>query len=452
MTEIDRRKVITGAGGLALGVFLGGRAIRVSAREMEPFEKSTSIESVLRSVRPRPDHSPNALYKIPESLLPRKDRGAQIMPLHMEDLMKLFRNGEKITANSKGREALYFPYLIGLFDAIRRGEEVTLVLEMPVDPNNDYNDWENYLKWLIPQIPEGANIIVGNEMLGMNLVGGDNRIGGDSKNAGNWEEFTRMFATAHDAIRNQSVRRLEENSKISSEQMIPTKILLSAPLYLGHHAEIQKILEAITAYNSQNPVTKITLDGSALHFYDTPEKLIPYITGHKQILAQIGFYVPLFLTEYGKGESNDIPPTQVERNSQARDIFLMTGLVSLLIDAKVLQSGNAYTAFSEGQPRLSMFDRSGYNLSPTIVWEAYQIARKIFKNTILKDDGSIVSRPNQEISFRTIVAQSAGTVQKGEAFLHLGKVGINFTNNAKVEIGDIIVEQIYPQKRKIQYD
>ena len=162
MEGITRRDFSKWGLGLVAGPFLGVDGAGVLAREMEPFEKSTSIESVLRSVRPRPDHSPNALYKIPESLLPRKDRGAQIMPLHMEDLMKLFRNGEKITANSKGREALYFPYLIGLFDAIRRGEEVTLVLEMPVDPNNDYNDWENYLKWLIPQIPEGANIVVGN--------------------------------------------------------------------------------------------------------------------------------------------------------------------------------------------------------------------------------------------------------------------------------------------------
>ncbi|MFQ5452096.1 MAG: hypothetical protein ACE5DQ_00865, partial [Candidatus Paceibacterota bacterium] len=238
----------------------------------------------------------NALYKIPESLIPRSSE-AQNIPLHMRPLMDCWRAGSTIL-DWIGKD-VYFAYLAGVNEAVARGQEAVAVLEMPVDWNQDWKDWPQYLGWLVPQV-SATDWVIGNEMWDKAVVQGKPPRGRPT-GWGNWRYYAQLFAQAYDEIKTVHP---------------DTRIVLTAPHYYGQTEILQHQLDGLDTQNTlraSGGKPAIKLDAISLHYYDKAGNLPDYVGLHKQELKRRGLSIPIILTELGRARG--------ERYSEAGRVF-----------------------------------------------------------------------------------------------------------------------------------
>lgn len=348
--------------------------LKAAVREMKQRENADAEEhwylhpERVTSHPQREDIFLNGAYKVSDEVMYHPPKERDSIPLHLAELIERFK--------FRGSENNYIDHdLKSQLEAAGKGKDVLFVLEMPRDTtiliNNQkveisMQDWEGYLRWILPQL-KGKNIIIGNEMYTSPLTTRDGQWGAD------WSVYGEYFAKAYDLVK----------------QMHPEmQITLSAPEYYKQGQILEGQIKAIEALNA-NRTEKIKIDRIALHFYGEPHKLPEYIQQNKEVLQRYpGWeHLPIDITEMGVPEQeqpntpdkqND-PLKQFTDQKHAEHELKLLAMAAALSDEGVIQEAINYSSYSKVEsPIHSLLTESGGKLVKKPAYYAYELAKRLF--------------------------------------------------------------------------
>lgn len=381
--DLSRRDFLKLCSSLGLAFGLSDKRLQFLLSFAERTGENLDIEKILSKVPPRHDMSLHNLGYIPESVLsriPKIESASQrrySIPLHMAKLRDLMLQGKQIKQASSTDP--YFANLQKVISAGKRGNNVTFVMEMPVDFNSDFSLWDYYCYWLIPQI-QATRIVIGNEMADKQLVKQLSKDG--IEEGGDYRMYAELFGRAHDIIR-----------KVSPK----TSVILSAPHYYGQGKLLLDQLFAVAHYNAvDRPKTNrppVILDGVALHFYDKASKLPEFIKQNRRVIDGLGVFgkLPIYLTEHGVHENARLLGQNFTQDMQARIIFQQAVVVAALLEQGLLREAFCYTAFEETGGIHALFIED-YNkeIRPTAGFYGYEMGRRLASSRpSLGQDGDV---------------------------------------------------------------
>ena len=257
MREISRREFLKFIVGLAGTGFL--RPIE-SVFPEESQSKNLPFEEILRCY---PQINPK-ITAVNLSCIPDRVLGQYIGFHHPNESLVMAISYKEI---EKG-ELKINGYALGLKEAIRRGQKVVLVVEIPYKPDEyDSQSWTQGMEKIAEYFQGARTLIIGNEI---------NTPYSPWRNS--LDQYQELYLVAYEKIKTTSSQSL----------VFPWQ-----EAYYGKGEALQEFL-------SKEEV-KGKIDGLAFNFYDTSEKIEERVSLYQQILNQYGLSrLPVVISELGK--------------------------------------------------------------------------------------------------------------------------------------------------------
>lgn len=257
MKEIERREFLK----LTIG-FAGVKILR-PAESLFPEEsqpKTSPFEEILRCY---PQINPK-ITAVNLSCIPEKFAGQSIGFHHPNESLVMAIPYKEI----KKGELKINGYALGLKEAIRRGQKVVLVVEIPYKPDEyDSQSWTQGMEKIAEYFQGARTFIIGNEI---------NTPYSPWRNS--LDQYQELYLVAYEKIKTTSPQSL----------VFPWQ-----EAYYGKGEALQEFL-------SKEEV-KGKIDGLAFNFYNTSEKIEERVSLYQQIFNQYGLSrLPVVISELGK--------------------------------------------------------------------------------------------------------------------------------------------------------